>query len=70
MALADQIAALEEALELGGVVELTENGRTTRYADPAKIAEALARLKAQLTHSAAGTGRGFAISPMKLSGPR
>ena len=68
MSTATQIAALEAALETGAVSITDENGRTVNYGSRADTIAALAVLKAVLQESS--TGRAFAISPIKTSGPR
>lgn len=68
MGVAEQITALETALGTGAKSITDENGRTITFAGPKEILAALSSLKSGLQESSAG--RGFAISPLKTSGPR
>jgi len=65
MAVADQIAAIESALEIGAVSVTDENGRTVNYGTRKGMLDALGRLKASQQQSSAG--RGFAVTPFKSS---
>tara|TARA_Y100000310_G_C20146909_1_gene562894 strand:- start:347 stop:556 length:210 start_codon:yes stop_codon:yes gene_type:complete len=68
MGVAEQIAAIESALETGAESVTDEHGRTVKYGSRKEMIAALASLKS--TQQATSVGREFAISPLKTSGPR
>ena len=68
MGVAEQIAALQSALETGAESITDENGRTMKIGKATDVIAAIAALKA--SQQAASVGREFAITPLKTSGPR
>lgn len=68
MSVAEQIVALEAAIQTGAVSVTDENGRTVNLGTHAQKLEALAALRNRQQETSAG--RAFAISPLKSPGPR